>query len=88
MSASTLQYAAISSIVVFHAQGDLALLAAPGTRGLPIGHITAHNADHTLNLEFMRALRESCTEEDYVDAVPQLRNDEPEDIEEQQEQQE
>ena len=53
-------------------QGDLALLAAPGTRGLPIGHITAHNADHALNLEFARALRESCTEEDFVDAAPQL----------------
>ena len=53
-------------------QGDLALLATPGTRGLPIGHITAHNADHALNLEFAQALRESCSEEDTVEAVPQL----------------
>ena len=53
-------------------QGDLALMATPGTRGLPIGHITAHNADHALNLEFARALREACSEEDYTEAAPQL----------------
>ena len=53
-------------------QGDLALLATPGTRGLPIGHITAHNADHALSLEFARAVREACSEEDTIEAVPQL----------------
>ena len=41
-------------------------------RGLPIGHITAHNADHALNLEFAQALREACSEEDTVEAVSQL----------------
>ena len=51
-------------------QGDLALLATPGTRGLPIGHITAHNADHALNLEFARALRTACTAKDYVAPEP------------------
>lgn len=52
-------------------QGDLALLATPGTRGLPIGHIMAHNADHALNIEFAKALRDSCTEDDLVDAAAQ-----------------
>lgn len=52
-------------------QGDLALLATPGTRGLPIGHIIAHNADHALHIEFVKALRNSFTEDDLVDAAAQ-----------------
>ena len=72
-------------------QGDLALLATPGTRGLPIGHITAHNADHALNIEFAVALQEACSEQDYVDAAPQLTPEgegEEEEEEHQQQQQE
>ena len=68
-------------------QGDLALLATPGTRGLPIGHITAHNADHALNIEFAVALQEACSEQDYVDAAPQLLHESSEEEEEQQQQQ-
>ncbi len=52
-------------------QGDLALLATPGIRGLPIGHIMAHSTDHALNIEFAKALRNSYTEEDLVDAAAQ-----------------
>ena len=69
-------------------QGDLALLATPGTRGLPIGHITAHNADHALNIEFAVALQEACSEQDYVEAASQLRKEDLEEEEQQQQQQE
>lgn len=30
--------------------GDLALSAAPGSAGLPVGHVVAFNADHDLTL--------------------------------------
>ena len=67
-------------------QGDLALLASPGNRGLPIGHITAHNADHVLNIEFAVALQEACSGQDYVEAAAQLRIEGSEEEQEQQQQ--
>ena len=48
-------------------QGDLALLASKGSRGIPIGHTVAHNADHALQLKFLRALQETVSDVDYVD---------------------
>ena len=49
------------------AQGDLALLARRGSRGIPTGHTIAHNADHGLQLKFLRALQEALSDDDYVD---------------------
>ena len=66
---------AVGLTTAWDLQGDLALLATPGTRGLPIGHIMAHNADHALHIEFAKALRNSCTEDDLVDAAAQLQED-------------
>ncbi len=37
-------------------QGDLALLAAGGSSGIPAGHTIAWKADHKLHLKFLRAL--------------------------------
>ena len=48
-------------------QGDLALLASKGSRGIPIGHTVAHNADHALQLRFLQALKAAVSDEDYVD---------------------
>jgi len=73
---------------VFGVQGDLALLATPGTRGLPIGHITAHNADHALNLEFARALQTACTAKDYVAPEPTVIAKEVAEVNKEQQQQE
>ncbi|KAK9904226.1 hypothetical protein WJX75_007256 [Coccomyxa subellipsoidea] len=50
--------------------GDLALLSADGSQGLPIGHIVAHNADHALHVKFAKALWDACSEDDYVDVQP------------------
>jgi hypothetical protein len=50
-----------------HAQGDLALLARGGSRGIPAGHIVSHNAHHGLHLKFLRALQAAVSEADYVD---------------------
>jgi UDP-3-O-acyl-N-acetylglucosamine deacetylase len=48
-------------------QGDLALLAVGGSQGLPIGHIVSFNADHALHVTFAKALRDACTDADYID---------------------
>ena len=48
-------------------QGDLALLASKGSRGIPIGHTVAHNANHALQLRFLQALKAAVSNEDYVD---------------------
>lgn len=47
-------------------QGDLALLAREGSRGIPVGHIVAHNAHHGLHLKFLRALHAAATDDDYI----------------------
>ncbi len=52
--------------VSFHMQGNLSLLAEDGSGGLPLGHIVAYKASHDLQLKFTQALRDSCSEADYV----------------------
>ena len=47
-------------------QGDLALLAREGSRGIPVGHIVSHNAHHGLHLKFLQALRAAAAASDYV----------------------
>ncbi|KAK9820752.1 hypothetical protein WJX74_011056 [Apatococcus lobatus] len=46
--------------------GDLALLAQPGKGGMPLGHIIAYQPDHDLQLQFLAAIRQAATEDDYV----------------------
>ncbi|BDA45737.1 probable UDP-3-O-acyl-N-acetylglucosamine deacetylase 5, m [Coccomyxa sp. Obi] len=57
--------------------GDLALLSEDGNRGLPIGHIIAHNADHALHVKFAKAFREACSADDMVDVEPPPEEEEP-----------
>lgn len=46
--------------------GDLALNAAPGHSGLPVGHVVAYKPNHELNARFVRALHEATSEADWV----------------------
>jgi len=47
--------------------GDLALSAAPGCAGLPLGHVLAFNADHDLHARFVRTLVERTAEGDWAE---------------------
>ena len=47
-------------------QGDLALLAQPGKGGVPLGHIIAYQPDHDLQLQFLAAIRQATSDDDYV----------------------
>ena len=47
--------------------GDLALSAAPGCAGLPLGHVLAFNADHDLHARFVRSLVERTGEGDWAE---------------------
>jgi hypothetical protein len=38
-------------------QGDLSLLAAPGGRGMPAGHVVAYCATHALQAAFVARLQ-------------------------------
>lgn len=44
--------------------GDLSLLGVGGASGLPLGHVVAYKADHALVNKFLRALKQSCSDED------------------------
>ncbi|KAK9847002.1 hypothetical protein WJX84_008281 [Apatococcus fuscideae] len=46
--------------------GDLALLAQPGRGGMPLGHIIAYQPDHDLQLQFLAAIRQASSDDDYV----------------------
>jgi hypothetical protein len=46
--------------------GNLSLLSVAGCQGIPIGHVTAHNAQPSLQLAFVRAMLESLEQEDVV----------------------
>jgi hypothetical protein len=46
--------------------GNLSLLNTAGCQGIPVGHVTAHNADPGLQLAFTRAILESVQEDDVV----------------------
>jgi hypothetical protein len=37
-------------------QGDLSLLASPGSQGLPAGHVVAYRANHELHGKFLERL--------------------------------
>lgn len=51
---------ASSSLPLFlDAQGDLALLARPGGRGMPAGHIVAYRPTHTLHAAFLHQLQQA-----------------------------
>ncbi|KAG1681298.1 hypothetical protein FOA52_007344 [Chlamydomonas sp. UWO 241] len=52
--------------------GDLALNAMPGTGGLPVGHVVAYKPTHALAAKFVRALRLSASEADWVPVVDVL----------------
>ena len=43
-------------------QGDLALLARPGGRGLPQGHIVAYKPTHRLHREFLHKMQAQISE--------------------------
>jgi len=51
------------------AVGDLALLAAGGGLGLPLGHVITWNADPALRLELVRALAAECEAVEAVEAA-------------------
>lgn len=51
--------------------GNLSLLSVAGCQGIPIGHVTAHNATPSLQVAFVRALLESI-EQDNVIPVNQV----------------
>ena len=44
--------------------GDLSLMASGGNQALPIGHIVAYKAGHSLHLKFAKALRAACDSPD------------------------
>lgn len=46
--------------------GNLSLLSITGCQGIPVGHVTAHNAAPSLQLAFVRAVLESIEQEDVV----------------------
>lgn len=46
--------------------GNLSLLSVTGCQGIPVGHVTAHNAAPSLQLAFVRAILESIEQEDVV----------------------
>jgi hypothetical protein len=46
--------------------GNLSLLSVAGCQGIPIGHVTAHNAQPSLQLAFVRAMLESVEEGDVM----------------------
>jgi hypothetical protein len=53
--------------------GNLSLLSVAGCQGIPVGHITAHNATPSLQLAFVRALLESVEQDDVVPVNAVLR---------------
>jgi hypothetical protein len=51
--------------------GDLSLLAKGGNQALPLGHIVAYKAGHSLHLKFAKALRAACdSPDDWEPALP------------------
>ncbi|GAB4813684.1 hypothetical protein N2152v2_000730 [Parachlorella kessleri] len=50
--------------------GNLSLLARPGHRGLPVGHIVAFNASPALQLRFVRELKRHTVSPEFCDHVP------------------
>ena len=51
--------------------GDLSLMASGGNQALPLGHIVAYKAGHSLHLKFAKALRAACdSPDDWEPALP------------------
>lgn len=57
--------------------GNLSLLNVAGCQGIPIGHVTAHNATPSLQVAFARAVLESLEQEDVmpVNNIVQAQNE-------------
>ena len=57
--------------------GNLSLLNIAGCQGIPVGHVTAHNATPALQVAFARAVLESLQQEEVmpVNSVVQAQSD-------------